>query len=114
FALQLDGTIARVNAAAAASQAIPLEEMIGRPAVDFIAEFDRARARKAMSEAAHGAASTGELMAERHETHYPISASFIPIVLEGRVHGVHFVMRDLSGVRRAEQVIATQGERIRE
>jgi diguanylate cyclase (GGDEF)-like protein/PAS domain S-box-containing protein len=114
FALQLDGTIARVNASASMSQAASIEEMIGRPVTDFIAEFDRDRARKALAEASRGAASTGELMALRHEDHYPISASFIPIVLEGRVRGVHLVMRDLTGVRRAEQAIATQGERIRE
>ena len=114
FALQLDGTIARVNAAAAASHGVQLEEMIGRAAMDFIAPADARRARNALDDASRGAASTDEFMALRADVAYPISASFIPIVLEGHVRGVHLVMRDLTGVRRAERAIATQAERIRE
>ncbi|GAC1402313.1 MAG: hypothetical protein NVSMB64_01930 [Candidatus Velthaea sp.] len=114
LSLSLDGAITRANAAAAIALGCGADAIVGRPIVDFIASHDVARASAALANAADGEAGSAELIALRRSGTFPIAASFIPIVLEDRITGVHLVARDVTDEKRAEREIAAQAERIRE
>ncbi|MFN2461269.1 MAG: EAL domain-containing protein [Candidatus Velthaea sp.] len=112
--LSLEGIIMRANRAAGERHEVPLSAMVGRSVADFIAGSDAALASEALHDAANGNARSVELTALRGAGTYPIAASLIPIVLDGRVAGVHLIARDLSEAKLAAGAIASQAQRIRE
>ncbi|GAC1536589.1 MAG: hypothetical protein NVS2B17_08270 [Candidatus Velthaea sp.] len=114
LSLTLDGAITRANEAAANALEFGTEAIVGRRITDFFAPHDVVRASAALARAANGEAGSVEIVALRRSGTIPIDASFIPIVLEGRITGVHLVARDVSDEKRAEREIAAQAERIRE
>jgi len=114
LSLTIDGTITRANAAAAQAHAVDAAEMVGASVMDFVAPADLTRAREALRRAGHGRAGSIEVSVHRGDEFYPIAASFIPIVLDGRVSGVHLLIRDISAIRRAEREIKAHAEHIRE
>jgi diguanylate cyclase (GGDEF)-like protein/PAS domain S-box-containing protein len=114
LSLAIDGTITRANAAAAHAHGLSAAEMIGATVLDFIAPGDLTRSREALRRASHGRAGSIEISVYRGEAVYPVAASFVPIVLDGRVNGVHLLTRDISAIRRAEREIKLHAEHIRE
>jgi len=115
LALSCQGIIARANAAACRSRACDEAQLVGRPLSDLIAPADVYGAQEALYRAADGQATSLELHARGVDgATYPILATLIPIVLRGRVGGVHLIARDLSAIRRAERAVATNSDRLRE
>jgi diguanylate cyclase (GGDEF)-like protein/PAS domain S-box-containing protein len=114
LSLAIDGTITRANAAAAQAHGVSAEGMIGASVLDFIVPADLTRSREALRRATHGRAGSIEVSVFRGDDAYPIAASFVPIVLDGRVSGVHLLTRDISAIRRAEREIKLHAEHIRE
>ncbi len=114
LSLALDGTITRANAAAANAHDFYAEAMKGRSIFDFIAPPDVTRTREALRRASHGRAGSIEITALRPDGAFPIAVSLVPIVLDGRINGVHLLSRDISAIRRAEREIKLHAEHIRE
>ncbi len=114
FSLAIDGTITRANAAAAQAFGNSAPAMAGAMVFDFIVPADLTRTREALRRAGNGRAGSIELSLRSGGDVYPVAASFIPIILEGRVSGVHLLTRDISALRRAEREIKLHAEHIRE
>ncbi|HYZ16735.1 MAG TPA: PAS domain S-box protein, partial [Candidatus Acidoferrum sp.] len=115
LALALDGTLTRVNAAAAATYGREPAELLGRNVLALVAPSDARRGREAFAAAAAGKASAVELAAMRADgTTMPMLATLIPIVFRNTIAGVHLLARDLTPIRRAERDLAAQHERVRE
>jgi diguanylate cyclase (GGDEF)-like protein/PAS domain S-box-containing protein len=115
LALSLDGAITRANAAAARDHGYPVEQLIGRQAIDLLASADAHGALEAFRHASHGRAVSIEATALRGDgTTYPVLCTLIPIVFRGTIAGVHLLARDLSAIRRAENEVVAQHSRLRE
>ena len=115
LALAMDGGISDANQSTTRDFGYPRERLIGRSALELIAEPDRRSAHDAFRGARRGIAGTLELSALRADgTTFPILATVIPIVYGGTITGVHLVARDLTAIRRAEREVAAQSERLRE
>jgi len=114
LSLAIDGTITRANAAAAHAHGVSAAEMVGSSVLDFVAPSDLTRTREALRRAGQGRAGSIEISVFHGQSLFPIAASFVPIVLDGRVSGVHLLTRDISAIRRAEREIKLHAEHIRE
>ncbi len=114
LSLAIDGTITRANAAAAHAHGVPAAEMVGANVLDFIVPDDQTKTREALRRASHGRAGSIEVSVYHGESVFPIAASLVPIVLDGRVSGVHLLTRDISAILRAEREIKLHAEHIRE
>ncbi len=115
YAIALDGTVTRANAAAARTLGYDIAEMVGRHGRDFTTAEDEARSWSAFARVAGGEAVTIELTGRRADgSTFPSLATMIPIVLHDTIAGVHIIVRDLSAVRRVERDVAVHSERLRE
>ncbi|MEA2720874.1 MAG: hypothetical protein QOJ39_2738, partial [Candidatus Eremiobacteraeota bacterium] len=115
LALSLEGVVTRANAAAARDHGYTIEDLIGRRGVDLLAPADARAAMDVFRRATHGHAATTEVTLLRADgSTLPVLATLIPIVFRGTISGVHLLARDLTAIRRAEQEVAAQSDRLRE
>ena len=115
LALDLDGTITRANAAAARDHGHTIEELIGLRGVDLLLPAHARAATEVFRAATHGRAGSIEVTLLRGDgSTLPVLATLIPIVFRGSITGVHLLARDLTAIRRAENEVAAQSDRLRE
>ena len=114
-ALNLDGTIARVNVALEAATGRFGEELIGRPWSDVLAPECRGSAEEGIRLAHRGeAAEFDAKLLDRAGNAIDVAMKFVPLRVAERVDGAYAIARDVTAQRAAEHAMALQGERIRQ
>lgn len=114
-ALNLDGTIARVNAAFEAATGRFGEHLAGRPWTDVLAPECRRAAEDGVRLAHRGEAVEFEAhLLDRAGNRIEVAMKLVPLRAGGRIEGAYAIARDVTAQRAAEHAMALQGERIRQ
>jgi len=110
----LEGRILQGNVASLSLFGIEAEELVGQPFSSYIVPTAVHEAERYFSQAVAGVTTEFEstfLAKDGHKVE--VLARFSPIIVDGKVTGIHGVARDLTEKRRMEREAAKQAERIR-
>lgn len=113
FSLSLDGRILTANPGLAPVLGLPVQEIIGRPYADFVSSRNQSdnAADKAFENALKGIASTFETEVVNAQKGFAcLNITAIPVILEGKVMGVHGIAKDITEIKEAQNLIKEQAE----
>jgi PAS domain S-box-containing protein len=103
FSLDLEGRVASANPATAHLSGHEPDELTGTPLWPLVLPADRDRARELFALAAAGEPQHAEVaIAHRSGRRVDLSATLVPILVEGEILGVYCIAEDVTERKRAE------------
>lgn len=104
YAADLNGVLTAANATTAAWAGIPASELIGKPFAQYIAPECLEAAKQRFAQALNGSPTHAELTLIDHTgKRIEVSATGVPIMVDGKVVGVFGITKDISQRKTTEE-----------